>query len=579
MKIKNLLIGIGLVVSGMLTSCSMEMDDFGTNSRNMIAKSPKAIVYSGETYFGNTRGTDMNANEWDKRWDCPPRPAEDLTPDEIAELKKLLSKGSEIHNTIILPFENYYVQQIYKGTDTYHSIDHCAREAYDGSGEIKCGGNNYCDHLTSGDHTNNDEILGSDHMDKLIAFDGNPYSQEWDSSINQNVSWPYTHVNNFDNGTNTNYPNECRCGEVHYKTTLMTDMPTSGIDPEKQFGFHETFGTSHNYYNYYIVEYKGYYYVGFDYEAHKYDQNTNNHGEALDVNRDWNFTDWIVRITPAYAKGTTPSENPGGVTNPDIEEKCEDCGHSMGSHSGEICGDCQASGEGPCYNASATPETPEEVTKPRNEVEVNLHGVEKNGNYLESHLSVHVRASTNVEIFIPVPKQYTCDKDDMDIVMKHEPNHQWHKGDNQYSFTHTLKDSNLSVTINISYEDDGIRIWTEGITQEVIDWCYEKCGDGITFEVWNYFNDPKYLDEEYNLSLEELQYYLNQATIKFLDELPDSYINAFNDNDDGTKNEYDCTVEIVDDQKSNYNDFYVGEHFNGSEYNEIYDKIPEPPVY
>ena len=98
------------------------------------------------------------------------------------------------------------------------------------------------------------------------------------------------------------------------------------------------------------------------------------------------------------------------------------------------------------------------------------------------------------------------------------------------------------------------------MTQEVIDWCAEKChGDGITFEVWNYFNDL--------LDIEGLKEYLNQATIRFIDDDgPDAYINAFTDSQD------DCTVSIVEGQSGNYNDPQQGAHLNGSDKNQIYDK-------
>lgn len=203
-----------------------------------------------------------------------------------------------------------------------------------------------------------------------------------------------------------------------------------------------------------------------------------------------------------------------------------------------------------------TPQLPEsgdgtEVTAPKNEVEVNLHASEG-----ESHLSIHVRAATNVEIFIPVPEKYYCDADDMAIVMKHEPNHMGHGGPIEY--TYQLKDSDLKVTLTLAFEEDGIRITTSGINEDVIAWCAEKChGDGITFEVWNYFNE--------DLSKDQLIEYLNRATIKFLGLEPDAYINAF-------LSENDCTVSIVSEQSADYAEAVEGPHKNGSDNNLIYSK-------
>lgn len=546
--LKITLFALGAFVMGGLTSCSLEGDPSMSNSNSMLVKAPKVVAYSGDHYWNNgTRSTDMNANMWNQNWDCPPRPAEDLSEDELAELKALLSKGSETHNTVVLPFENYYVQQIYKGEDTYHTTDRCAREAYDGSGEIKCGGNNYCDHLKEGDHTNsNSSVKGSDHMDKLGAYNG----------------YGYEHINNFNNGTNNDYPGECGCGERHYKTTLMTNMPTDGIDPEEQFYFHETWGTQHDYYNYIIVEYKGYWYVGFDFESHKPDQGTHNHDEGMDIERDWNFTDWIVRITPAYHVGQTPEDNPGGVPSTDPtqpKEECDKCGHP--SHDPGNCDECDEDEGCNHQDTPDQPEKPEIAPEVQDHVEVNLSIEDHNYTQTDSHLSIHVRSATDVEVFIPVPAKYYCEADDMAIVEKHFEEMMIHGGPDRVEYN---VGGNI-VTLNIEFEEGGIRIWTEGINEAVIEYCREKYDDGITFEVWNYFNE--------GITKEALRDdYLNHSTVKFLDKLPDAYVNAFNDlwDDPETKFEWDCTVSIVDNQRGDYNDPEEGLHYNGSKFNEIY---------
>lgn len=543
-QIKLPLLALGVLTGGLLSSCSNETEPSLNTNTSMLARAPKVIAYSGDHIWSpntGTRGTDMNANMWNQNWDCPPRPAEDLTPDELAELKALLSKGKPIQNEIVIPFENYYVQQIYKGEDRYNTHDRCYQEG--------------CNHI------NGQTELGSGHMDKLVA----------------QGTYGYEHVNNFNNGTNTNRPENCGCGESHFGTTLMTGMPTEGIDPDKQFGFHETWGTAHDYNNYYIVEYKGYYYVGFDYEAHKPDQGTHNHGEGLDIERDWNFTDWIVRITPAYPKGQTP-EKPEDTPNVpgDKNETCDKCGdpaHEDGNCDNpeckvEECNPDYHEGDSNVGGGEDSPEPP--VVNPAvpgdrhdNEVEINLNGTDK-GDILESHLSIHVRAATDVEVFIPVPVEYYVEADDMAIVMQHEINHMVHGG--PYVLEYELKDSDpaLTVTLTVAFEEEGIRITTDGITQEVIDWCQEKCQDGITFEVWNYF------DKETGINLDMLKDYLNQATVKFLDECPDFYINAFTE-DNGVKDDEDCTVSIVEEQRNQFEDPTVGPHLNGSTKNEIYE--------
>lgn len=300
------------------------------------------------------------------------------------------------------------------------------------------------------------------------------------------------HVNNFNNSD----------GSV----MLMFDSST------KRWGYKSSTDNGHIFY-YFRMEYiDGAYYVGFDFSAEG--QNPNEQ-----VQRDYIYNDWIIKIVPGKDAIVTP---PGTPNDPEVDDP--------------VIGDVE-------HNH-------------HNEVEVNLHA--DDSSILESHLSIHVRYPGDVEVFIPVPKQYYCEADDMDIVMRHELDYMMHGG--PYETEYKLKDSELTVTLNVEFEEDGIRIWTDGVTQEVIDWCAEKChGDGITFEVWNYFNDV--------LDIEGLKEYLNQATIRFIDDDgPDSYINAFTDSPN------DCTVEIVKDQSGNYKDPQQGTHLNGSDKNQIYDK-------
>lgn len=270
---------------------------------------------------------------------------------------------------------------------------------------------------------------------------------------------------------------------------------------------------------YWSVRYKvayigGVYYIGFDVEGKPDGDQDANLNQHFINDPNGYYTDRIIKIVPADEKGNPIEDN--------IEEDDD-------NDEGII----------------------QEKENHTDEVEVNLHGVDKNGEYLESHLSIHIRCATDVEIYIPMDMRYVCEADDLDIVMKHEINHMAH------NFEWTLKDSDLKVSISVVYEENGVRITTQGVNQDVIDWCRETCQDGITFEVWNYFND---------LFPEELCAYLNKATIRFLDKEPEYYINAF------TGNEGDCEVKIVEGQSEDYEFLGQGEHLNSSPYNDIYRK-------
>lgn len=286
---------------------------------------------------------------------------------------------------------------------------------------------------------------------------------------------------------------------------------------------------------YKIAYIDGYYYIGFDVEGKPDGDQDANLNQHFVNDPDGYYDDRIIKIVPA-------DEN-GNPIYPKIDEPSEP-------------------------SVPSTPDSPNDVVDEnhshKNEVEINLSADDKDGKYLESHLSIHVRHATDVEVFIPVPMEYYCEADDMAIVMKHEINHMVHGGPTELEYK--LKDSELVVKLIISFEENGIRITTDGITQEVIDWCAEKCnGDGITFEIWNYFNEM--------IDIEQLKGYLNQSTVRFIDDEPDSYINAFNKNDDNTIYENDCTVSIVDGQINDYDSHKTGEHLNGSPYNEIFEKI------
>lgn len=567
--LKFSMLALGVMAGGLLSSCSNENEPtINGNTGSMLVKAPNVVAYSGDHIWNNvaTRGVDVNANMWAETWDCPPD-VDELTAEDIAAIKALLEIGHQTKNDIVLPFENYWVQQVYKGEDSYHSHDRCTQAG--------------CN------HENSEMVTGSDKMEHLQAYDGNPWGTIWDAEARSNVSHPYGHINNFNFGTNNNYPGTCSCGKSHSKTTLMVNMPTEGFGPDEQFGFDETYGTAPKFYNNYIVvEYKGYYYVGFDYEAHKNDQTTHNHNEGMDVERDWNFTDWIVRITPAYHKGTTPDENPGGIVDPtpnptpdpvepdpvDPTPKCDKCGHP--SHDGN-CPDCN---EGEVCNPKDEPQNPGDenvgdiVKKGLDEVEINLALDKKEDeNILESHLSIHVRTATDVEVFIPVPAKYYCDADDMAIVEQHFEEVMVHGGPTQVSYN---INGNV-VTLNVEFQADGIRIWTDGINQDVIDYCWNTYGDGITFEIWNYFNDPE--TGLPNLSTEELKYLLNKATVKFLDKIPGQYINAFTEGD-GFNGKYDENTNqdgfdfhvTPEHYQDNFYEPEEGVHFNGCSNNEIY---------
>lgn len=159
----------------------------------------------------------------------------------------------------------------------------------------------------------------------------------------------------------------------------------------------------------------------------------------------------------------------------------------------------------------------EEITEDNGSVEVNfsVNDEHETGDYIATKLSIHIRALTNAEILIPVDKRYYCEADDMDISLSHKNLDVIYKTEPAYVET-TIGGS--KVVVKVQYEDEGIRVATEGVNKDVIDYCAAQYADGITFEVWNYFKDIKRSD---------LKAMLDDTTVTFLDANPVLYVNAF----------------------------------------------------
>ena len=126
----------------------------------------------------------------------------------------------------------------------------------------------------------------------------------------------------------------------------------------------------------------------------------------------------------------------------------------------------------------------------------------------------------------------------MAIVLSHkmDPNYQYSNPDqaeitNGYTYSYTIAGKTLTVTV--TYEADGIRVKTDGLTQEVLDYLQETYQDGFTVEVWNYFNDAIPQTEGSTIVRKPidrtgLKPMLDQSTVTFTStEHPAYYVNAF----------------------------------------------------
>lgn len=267
---------------------------------------------------------------------------------------------------------------------------------------------------------------------------------------------------------------------------LVLNLKITGANYHDSWGDKDQIKTDK--YRFYTID--GNLYLCFDYATAK------NSGENFAG--DGVYNDYVIKITPACDEPTTPPspdpETPD-PTDPDPED----------------------------------PETPV-VTVNNGHVEVNLAAKDYK-DYEASKLSVHVRDTVNFKVFIPVPDQYYCAEDDMYIVEKHYDNMTY----NNLSTTMEREIAGQKVTLSITYAAEGIYIESAGINSKVLEYCRNVYGDGLTFEVNNYYNAA--------ITRANLIQALNQSTITFTDRKPKAYINTIiEDNKDAIGNLLDCVV-------------------------------------
>lgn len=232
--------------------------------------------------------------------------------------------------------------------------------------------------------------------------------------------------------------------------------------------------------------------------------------------------------------------------------------------------------ETPGNNGDETPATKHhndevEVNFSINDAHTDANGQKYDNADLWTKLSIHVRKGTDVKIHVPLPARYFCESDDFAIMQNHAngiytgtnvgtetPGAIGEDGIYHHAMTYTIvgNDKIWEVTLHIDIAANGMDIWTDGIEQELIDYLFEKNGDGMNFEIWNYFQTetidwidgekhvtPTLTQEEYDA----FQGILNQSTIEFLDDAPSYYINSFGyEQTDGADSSNirpgDCTV-------------------------------------
>ena len=264
-----------------------------------------------------TRGAYTNGNQWEGQGYTIPA---DINQAEIDAVLNVFNKKGEAIYTSLVDWDEYFVQQVYKGDASYYNHEQ------------------YIDNDVSKGLKPNQKpnVVGSQHMDWICTVTN--------KHVNIISHWPYQeeivigdnyddHVNNFNAGNNTTEMVSEKTGKKFKGVTLMKNTNSN------VFGFKSSEDNGHVFYNFRMEKINGNYYVGFDFEA-----NGNNPNEKVD--RDYIYNDWIVKIVPG--KGVTPPE-------PDVERvriMCEDLGASNSDFDyNDIVFDIKFIKEGTTYTA------------------------------------------------------------------------------------------------------------------------------------------------------------------------------------------------------------------------------------
>jgi len=192
-----------------------------------------------------------------------------------------------VENQLNINFTDFFVHQVYKGD----SKDYQGNYYKDGANNEVQNASSQMNHLQCMKNITLDDVTAEVGDNQGCVAIGDGFME---------------HIYNFNNGncTNSATVDNQSTTSPGVKITGATLMLNSGTN---DFAYHNA--QDSKYHNEYIIiagadidaSLAGYYYVGFDFYAHgtdKYPANKN-----MDVERDYVFNDWIVRISPAEFAG------------------------------------------------------------------------------------------------------------------------------------------------------------------------------------------------------------------------------------------------------------------------------------
>lgn len=205
------------------------------------------------TSKASTRGHNVNRNEWEGKFILPPNVTE---AEENAVLAELRKSTADRDKNLTINWTDFFVYQVHKGTETYNTHENKSMDA-----------------------------VASDKMNHLQCGSGTVGADGKQSGF-------WEHINDFNNGSHTS-----SWGNI-IGATLMVN--SSSLN----FAYHNA--TDSKYHDTYTVidgatiGYDGFYYICFDFLANGDNEQPAN--KNMGVDRNYNYEDWIVRISPATFK-------------------------------------------------------------------------------------------------------------------------------------------------------------------------------------------------------------------------------------------------------------------------------------
>ena len=211
------------------------------------------VIIVDLTSKASTRGHNVNRNEWEGKFILPPNVTE---AEENAVLAELRKSTVDRDKNLTINWTDFFVYQVHKGTDTYNTHENKSMDA-----------------------------VASDKMNHLQCGSGTVGADGKQSGF-------WEHINDFNNGSHTS-----SWGNI-IGATLMVN--SSSLN----FAYHNA--TDSKYHDTYTVidgatiGYDGFYYICFDFLANGDNEQPAN--KNMGVDRNYNYEDWIVRISLATFK-------------------------------------------------------------------------------------------------------------------------------------------------------------------------------------------------------------------------------------------------------------------------------------